>query len=199
MSRCEHELPAVWKWARHASPAHPACPSPAPVGAAAFLEILSEPLYILAAARLQFGLRVAVETVAMGAKGLLTLALVRRPAYPPAIAFSWAQLAYAGITLLGYAAYFLPQLLKQAAGNRQPAAAAAEAKQPPATAVAAGSEGEILRLAGTFTLQVGGGWRWMRQGAQNGSIVLLACLMPHTYNAPAPCHPSAPPLPATGR
>ncbi|PRW57113.1 RFT1-like protein [Chlorella sorokiniana] len=122
-------------------------------GAAAFLEILSEPLYILAAARLQFGLRVAVETAAMGTKGLLTLSLVRRPDYPPAIAFSWAQLAYAGITLLGYAAYFLPQLLRRAAAaSKQPALAAATgAKQPAAAAV--GSDGEILRLAGTFTLQ----------------------------------------------
>lgn len=119
-----------------------------PAGAAAFLEVLSEPLYILAAARLQFGLRVAVETVAMGAKGLLTLALVRSPAHPPAIAFSWAQLLYAGITLLGYAAYFLPQLVRQAAAPKQPATAGP--KQP-----AAGSDGEILRLAGTFTLQVG--------------------------------------------
>lgn len=126
-------------------------PNHAPTGAAAFVEILSEPLYILAAARLQFGLRVAVETAGMSAKGLLTLALVRRPDFPPAIAFSWAQLAYAGITLLGYAAYFLPQLLRQAAVPAQSAAPAA--KQP---AAAAGSDGEILRLAGTFTLQVGG-------------------------------------------
>ncbi len=144
-------------------------PNSVPTGAAAFVEILSEPLYILAAARLQFGLRVAVETAGMSAKGLLTLALVRRPDFPPAIAFSWAQLAYAGITLLGYAAYFLPQLLRQAAVPVQPSAVAT-AKQP---AAAAGSDGEILRLAGTFTLQVGGICKWNWRSAQPCAGMLL--------------------------
>lgn len=129
-----------------------ACP---PAGVAAFVEALAEPFYILAACRLLFGLRVGVETAAMGAKGLLTLALVRHPGYPPALAFSWAQLAYAGITLAGYAAYFLPQLLRRGRPVQ---------RGPPVAAAAAGGDGEILRLSGTFTLQAG----WGRVGRRAG-------------------------------
>ena len=143
------------------------------------MELLSEPLYILAACRLLFGLRVGVEAAAQAAKGVLTLALVRRPGTPPAIAFSWAQLAYAAVTLAGYCAYFLPRLLlggrgqggvgrprrrqqqqqQQQEGEAEPAdgAAAGQAAAAAAGAKASGSgDGEILRLAGTFTLQARG-------------------------------------------
>ena len=118
------------------------------------MEVLSEPLYILASTRLLFGLRVGVETTAMTAKGLLTLALVRQHtpgSMPPALAFSWGQLAYAGITLGGYAAYFLPQLLRAVGRRRQ-----AQARSEPAAGAGQGgqqADGEILRLSGTFTLQ----------------------------------------------
>ncbi len=154
-------------------------------GLAAFVEVLSEPLYILASTRLLFGLRVGVETASMAAKGLLTLALIRQPGAQPAIAFSWGQLAYAGVMLAGYAACFAPELLRQArrggAGKGRQAgaapaaapsgasAAAAEgrpavgngasgkegqaAKGPTAPAAAAATDGDVLRLAGTFTLQ----------------------------------------------
>ncbi|KAL4450144.1 hypothetical protein ABPG77_010813 [Micractinium sp. CCAP 211/92] len=154
-------------------------------GLAAFVEVLSEPLYILASTRLLFGLRVGVETASMAAKGLLTLALIRQPGAQPAIAFSWGQLAYAGVMLAGYAACFAPELLRHArrggAGKGRQAdaapaaapsgasAAAAEgrpavgngasgkegqaAKGPAAPAAAAATDGDVLRLAGTFTLQ----------------------------------------------
>ena len=120
---------------------------PPHTGVAAFVESLSEPFYILAATRMLFTLRVAVETAAMSARGLVTLALVQRPGLPPAIAFSWAQLAYATVTLGGYAAYFLPQLVRGAA-RRQPR----EGKRT-GQAAAETSNLDILRLSGTFTLQ----------------------------------------------
>lgn len=162
-----------------------------PAGLAAFVEVLSEPLYILAATRLLFGLRVGVETAAQGAKGVLTLALVRRPGYPPALAFSWAQLAYAAVTLVGYATYFLPQLLTAWRGQRQqqprPVAnvAGSTAKGQAAAAQAAdrssGGDGEILRLAGTFTLQVrllgAGCWptAWLGRAAWASMLLLQCC------------------------
>lgn len=120
------------------------------------MEVLSEPLYILASTRLLFGLRVGVETAAMTAKGLLTLALVRQHtggSMPPALAFSWGQLAYAGVTLAGYAAYFLPQLLRAVGRRRQ---VQAQAQSEPGAGAEQGvqqADGEILRLSGTFTLQ----------------------------------------------
>ncbi|KAL4452468.1 hypothetical protein ABPG75_008130 [Micractinium tetrahymenae] len=143
-------------------------------GLAAFVEVLAEPLYILASTRLLFGLRVGVETAAMAAKGLLTLVLIRQRGAQPALAFSWAQLAYAGVTLAGYAAHFAPELLgvlwRGRVGEGRPAdaapqAAAAAAKgstaagtEAPAAnnaagAAAGGSDRDILRLSGTFTLQ----------------------------------------------
>ena len=147
-------LPLPCRAARRTRPPPPLpaylAPAPAPAGLAAFVEVLSEPLYILASTRLLFGLRVGVETAAMTAKGVLTLALVRHSpgSMPPAIAFSWGQLAYAGVTLAGYAAYFLPQLLR-AVRKRQQAWAGAG----PAAEVGARADGDILRLSGTFTLQ----------------------------------------------
>ena len=60
-------------------------------GAAAMVELLSEPLYILAQTRLLFGLRVAVETLAIISKASLTLLILYTDAAPPAIALSWAQ------------------------------------------------------------------------------------------------------------
>lgn len=62
-------------------------------GAAALLELLSEPLYILAQSRLLFKLRVAVETSAIVSKALLTLSLLHRTGIQPAIALSWAQVS----------------------------------------------------------------------------------------------------------
>ena len=169
----------LWGFTHSVFPPPPPPPPPLPhllTGMAAFVELCAEPLYILGATRRLFGLRVGVETAATSVKGLLTLALLRHfPALPPALAFSWAQLAYAGVTLGGYAAYFLPQALRAARGwQRQPkqqqprgrrrasAAAAgdgggkASAAAAAAAAAAGGgglSDAAVLRLSGTFTLQ----------------------------------------------
>lgn len=77
------------------------------------LELAAEPLYIIAATRLQFGLRASIDTAAMLAKCGLTLALVLHggTAHPAAV-FGAAQLAFGGVVLLGYSAYAL-QLLRQ--------------------------------------------------------------------------------------
>ena len=55
------------------------------------IELLSEPLYILAQTRLLFGLRVIIETLAIVSKASLTLLLLYTDAAAPAIALSWAQ------------------------------------------------------------------------------------------------------------
>ena len=107
-----------------------------PAGAAAMIELLSEPLYILAQTRLLFGLRVLVETLAIVTKASLTLLLLHTDAAAPAIALSWAQaclcvghllcvlhcgptyvdlplplqIAYAAVILVGYIAYFAPEV-----------------------------------------------------------------------------------------
>ncbi len=75
------------------------------------VELLSEPLYILAQTRLLFGLRVVIETLAIVTKASLTLLLLYTDAAAPAIALSWAQArgerhaicpALARCMLLGY-------------------------------------------------------------------------------------------------
>jgi len=60
-------------------------------GAAALVELVAEPLYILGAAQLRFGLRVGAEAAATLARGALTLALLARGACAPALALSWGQ------------------------------------------------------------------------------------------------------------
>lgn len=60
-------------------------------GAAAMIELLSEPLYVLAQCRLLFRLRVGAETAAIVTKSAVTLALLLRGRMQPVIAISWAQ------------------------------------------------------------------------------------------------------------
>ncbi|KAK9822173.1 hypothetical protein WJX81_005195 [Elliptochloris bilobata] len=79
-------------------------------GAAALLELAAEPLYILGAAQLRFRLRVGAEAAATLARGVLTLALLARATCAPALALSWGQLAYAGVTLLAYLTAYAPAL-----------------------------------------------------------------------------------------
>lgn len=81
-------------------------------GVAAVIEIMSEPFYIMGLVNLQFKLRVVVDTLSLMTKSLVTLALVSRTAVPPALAFSFAQLGFAGVTLLGYGVYGISQLSK---------------------------------------------------------------------------------------
>jgi Rft protein len=81
------------------------------------LELLSEPLYILAAVQLRFRLRALVDTAAIVAKSATTVALLQLTALPPALALSWAQMAFAAVTLLCYGAAYLqdmPWLAKDA-------------------------------------------------------------------------------------
>lgn len=96
-----------------------------------------------------YTLRVAVETTALSAKGLATLVLVQQPGFPPAIAFSWGQLAYATVTLAGYGGYFVVRLCtrRSACDHRGGTASTA------ASDVDGGTDPAILRLCGTFTLQ----------------------------------------------
>lgn len=84
-------------------------------GIAAFIELIAEPLYILATAQLLLRLRVVVEALSLTIKGLFTLYLLQQNhldtftgivAMSPAIAFSWGQIAFSSITLIGYFGYF---------------------------------------------------------------------------------------------
>ena len=60
-------------------------------GIAAIVELLSEPLYILALVQAKIGLRVAVEAAATISKILITIALLWAGAYSEAVALSIAQ------------------------------------------------------------------------------------------------------------
>jgi Rft protein len=71
------------------------------------LELLSEPLYILAAVQLRFRLRAVVDTAAIIAKSATTVALLQLTALPPALALSWAQMAFAATTLVWYGAAYV--------------------------------------------------------------------------------------------
>lgn len=75
-------------------------------GAAAMLELLSEPLYVLAAVQLRFRLRALVDTAAIVAKSAATVALLQLTAMPAALALSWAQNAFAAVTLACYGAAY---------------------------------------------------------------------------------------------
>lgn len=60
-------------------------------GIAAMVELLSEPLYILAMVQQKISLRVAIEASATVIKVLATLALLWSGVFPEAIALSLAQ------------------------------------------------------------------------------------------------------------
>ncbi len=55
------------------------------------MELASEPLYILAAARLRLQLRVWSEGAATLARGILTLLLMQATGLAPELAISWGQ------------------------------------------------------------------------------------------------------------
>jgi Rft protein len=74
------------------------------------LELLSEPLYILAAVQLRFRLRALVDTAAIVAKSATTVALLQLTALPPALALSWAQMAFAAVTLVCYGTAYVREL-----------------------------------------------------------------------------------------
>lgn len=92
-------------------------------GAAAMLELLSEPLYILAAVQLRFRLRALVDTAAIIAKSAAAVALLQLTAVPAALALSWAQLAFAAVTLACYGAAYAQDMQSwlSSAGGRSKA------------------------------------------------------------------------------
>jgi hypothetical protein len=81
---------------------------------AALLELASEPFYIVASTKLQFGLRAGIDTTAMIAKCGLTLALIHLggASWPPALVFAAGQLAFAGVVAAGYGAYGVVLMLQ---------------------------------------------------------------------------------------
>lgn len=148
------------------------------VAGAAFLELLAEPFYILAAAQLHYRLRFAVDSAATVLKGLLTLGLVLRTSMSPAIVFALANLAWSATAFLGYAAYGLvalaqayrnPPAQAQRSGGRQAAGTASkrqgrgedEGKDRAASWAAQGwlawspQQAEVLWLCGLFSVQSG--------------------------------------------
>jgi oligosaccharide translocation protein RFT1 len=122
-------------------------------GVAAFIEILSEPLYILATVRLLFGVRVACEALATVAKNAITLGLLLHWKIAPALAFSWGQLGYSVVTLVGFSAYFAFKSTFVVGKKIEN-----EGKESKLTSSTTKLEldRDILRISGTFSLQAGG-------------------------------------------
>jgi oligosaccharide translocation protein RFT1 len=88
--------------------------------AAAGLEMLSEPLYILAHNMLLITVRVRVEMAALAAKVVTTGALVALFPSSPLRAFGLGQMAYGFTMLAGFSSYFV--LSKEGLGLRETAA-----------------------------------------------------------------------------
>lgn len=80
--------------------------TPHSTGIAAFIELASEPLYLLSQAQLRFDLRARAETAATLTKTLTTLALLHTRATAPILACCWAQVAFGGATLWVLAAHY---------------------------------------------------------------------------------------------
>ncbi|DBB05489.1 hypothetical protein WJX77_003678 [Trebouxia sp. C0004] len=81
-------------------------------GFAAFVELCCGPLYILAKVQLADAVVAVAEGAATIAKGALTLLLLKKSSMPVPIALSWAQVAYGGVTMAVYLAYYIPGLCK---------------------------------------------------------------------------------------
>ncbi len=73
---------------------------PPPPGVAAYIELLSEPLYLLSQAQQHFHLRARAETAATLTKTLTTLILLQTHATAPILAFCWAQVAFGIATVV---------------------------------------------------------------------------------------------------
>jgi hypothetical protein len=69
------------------------------------MELLVDPLYIIASTQLRFGLRAGIDTAGMLLRGAVTLGLLMATRLPPALVFSAAQLAFATAYVLGYLAF----------------------------------------------------------------------------------------------
>lgn len=107
-------------------------------GAAALLELLSEPAYNLATVRLWFGMRVGGEAAANIGKAVVTLTCLQH-GIPPVLAFSYGQIAFAGSLLVIYAVCF---------ALRSPGRLRVLPE--------AHLDNEIIRISSTFALQAGG-------------------------------------------
>ena len=73
---------------------------------AAFVEVLSEPMYILATRRNWFGMRTGCEAVAVVAKNLVSVWLLNATAFAwmePTVAVSWGQVVYGCVLLACFA------------------------------------------------------------------------------------------------
>ncbi|KAA6421774.1 MAG: RFT1 protein [Trebouxia sp. A1-2] len=81
-------------------------------GFAAFVELCCGPLYILAKVQLADAVVAVAEGAATIAKGALTLLLLKKSSMPVPIALSWAQVAYGGVTMAIYLAYYVPGFCK---------------------------------------------------------------------------------------
>ena len=135
-------------------------------GAAAVLELLSEPVQLLAQVDLRFKLRMWAETAATTLKCVVTYALLVRGAAPESV-FSAAQVAYAGAVCALYWGFYLGVLGERGLGpplGLPPGPGAQEkggggGARGHAQGVGAGEGGrgawdpELLRMCAVFSLQ----------------------------------------------
>ena len=127
-------------------------------GGAAFIEVLSEPLYILATVRLWFGVRVGCETAATLVKNGATLYLLMLRKETPVLAFSWGQMLYAVTMLASFVVAFLvvPTTTPAVGPSTDDEAASLQPSSSLSTGVVLELDRDILRLSGTFSLQAAG-------------------------------------------
>jgi oligosaccharide translocation protein RFT1 len=141
-------------------------------GAAALVELIAEPLYILATVERRYGLRLAAEAAATLGRAGVTLGALRRGA-PPPLAFSYGQVAYAAALLAVYSTYWARAwALRRAVskrGGRGPAAAAADDDDSGWPRLDRG----VLRVAGAFSAQAAG-----KLALAEGSKAVLAAAAP---------------------
>lgn len=123
-------------------------------GIAAFIELIAEPLYILATVRLLFGVRVACEALATVAKNAITLVLLLNWKVGPALAFSWGQLGYSITTLVGFGTYFA--LTASSKKSRTSRSDHQNESKHNKVSNKLELDQDILRISGTFSLQAGG-------------------------------------------
>ena len=123
-------------------------------GAATLMELLAEPLYILASVQLNFKLRVAIETTATVARCLTNLGLLLRPpgAVAPETVFGASQLAFSALWCAGYYVWWW-QAAKAGVTSIRPRWAA-----PPGRPTRAGHARDLerralLRLVREFSFQ----------------------------------------------
>ncbi|KAK9800859.1 hypothetical protein WJX73_001189 [Symbiochloris irregularis] len=88
-------------------------------GLAAMVELAAEPLFVLAQTQLRFRLRVAVDASAHVTKAALILALLRFRLASEVTTLCLAQLAFATVTLLGYATGYASEGLAWLASHKK--------------------------------------------------------------------------------